>query len=327
MNLPKVSVLIPVYNVSDFIEQCAHSLFLQTFQDIEFIFVNDCTPEDSMEKLYNVLLQYPHLKNKIKIIHHSSNRGSAAARNTAIDASTGNYISFIDSDDYIEPNMIEELYNKALLEDADIVVSDFMLEYPNKTIYISDLIGERKEDNFALIIKQDQTYSCLWNKLIRRELYERSDCRVQEGLNYSEDRHIMTRLYYFADKIVKVDQAFYHYVQYNTNAITKTKNRMHFENLVLFWNLLDTFLISHNTYENYKNEIEFSKVEGKVRLMIDTNSYKLRKEYSNIFQEEEINFISLFRKGERCIMWLLRNNFFLLAHIFRSLLVLKNRGK
>ena len=90
--IPKVSILVPVYNASASIERCAHSLFKQTFQDIEYVFINDCTSDDSIEKLQKIIAQYPHRKSWIKIIHHERNRGVAAARITAIDHSTGNYI-------------------------------------------------------------------------------------------------------------------------------------------------------------------------------------------------------------------------------------------
>ncbi|MDR0829587.1 MAG: glycosyltransferase, partial [Prevotellaceae bacterium] len=113
---PAVSILVPIYKVSAYIERCAHSLFQQTFENIEYIFVNDCTPDDSIEKLQKIIEQYPNRKPFVKIIHHKKNRGLAETRNTALYNSTGKYIQHIDSDDYIELNMIEEMYKKAIEE-------------------------------------------------------------------------------------------------------------------------------------------------------------------------------------------------------------------
>lgn len=327
MTNPKVSILIPVYNVSNYIEHCAHSLFKQTFQDLEYIFVNDCTPDDSIEKLQNIIKQYPLVEQKVKIIQHDSNKGISAARNAAIEASKGDFISFVDSDDYIEPNMIEVLYNKALAEQADIIVSDFFSEYPDKTIYVQDIINVENDINFKELITQNHTYACFWNKLISRDLYKRPECKIPEGLNYGEDLYVMTRIYYLAKKIAKVDQALYHYVQYNSNAITKSKKRMHFENLVLFWETFEHFLKEHNEYEKYSQIIELPKVQGKVRLMIDTNSYKLRKEFRNIFAKEEKKHLSEFKKGEWLILILLQRKLYCLAHIFHFTLVIKNKFK
>ena len=324
---PKVSILVPVYNVSAYIGRCAESLFKQTFSDIEYIFVNDATPDDSIKQLEKIIALYPDRKNQVKILHHTRNMGLAYTRNTAIDASSGDYLCVVDSDDYIEPDMVETLYNKAILEHADIVVSNVFMEYGDRTVVIGDYVDPDRKENFKNIIIYDITCPSLWNKMVRRSLYKRQDCRVPEGLNYYEDRHVMTRLYFFATKIVKVEQAFYHYVQYNTNAITKTKNRMHFENVVRFWELFDAFLKEQNLYEKYRPIIAYAKIQGKVRIMIDTHTSCLRKEYADIFSEEEKECISQFTPGERLMLNLVRHRLFFTAQLFHNFLVLKNALK
>lgn len=322
---PKVSILVPVYNVSLYIEQCVISLFNQTFDDIEYIFVNDDSQDDSMSKLYNLLELYPLRKNQVKILHHAANRGLAAARNTALDASTGEYISIVDSDDFVEPKMIEQLYNKAIEENADIVVSDYFIEYKHKSEITTDYVSKNKDENIKNIIIYNQSCTALWNKLFRRNLYIRSDCRVPEGLNYFEDRYVTTRLYFFANRIVKVNEAFYHYSQYNVNAITKTKNQMHFENVLQFWNSLDQFLKDYNVYDKYQKIMELPKIQSKVRLIIDTHSYKLRKQYSFIFKEFEMNYLNSFRKGEILMLLLVRYKMFWLAQLFHNYLLIKSK--
>ena len=129
----KVSILVPIYNVSTYIEKCANSLFSQTFTDIEYIFVNDATPDDSIEKLQKVIEKYPNRKENITIIQHAENRGLAVARNTAKYAANGDYVLVVDSDDYIEEQMVEILYKKAITDNADIVISDIFIE--TKTNY------------------------------------------------------------------------------------------------------------------------------------------------------------------------------------------------
>ena len=322
---PEVSILIPIYNVSNFIERCAISLFSQTFKDIEYVFVNDATPDDSVEILLKVMLNYPERKDNIKIIHHPLNRGLAAARNTALDASTGKFIAIVDSDDYIEHDMIEVLYKKALIEDADIVVCDYKIEYAGKTNIKSEFVSTVKEENIKNLIEHDLLSSSLWNKLVKRSLYMITECRVPENLNYCEDWYVMIRLFYFSGKIAKVDQPFYHYVQYNTNAITRSTIRMHFENILLFWNSLDEFLREHNLYEKYKPILLIPKTHSKIRLMIDTNSCQLRKEYANMFLDEEKQCIAHFTKGEQLMLYLVRFKLFFLAQMFHKYLVLNNQ--
>jgi len=322
---PKVSILVPVYNVSSYIEKCAHSLFNQKLSDIEYIFVNDATPDDSMEKLHAVIEQYPEKKEKIKIIEHPVNRGSAAVKNTALDASTGEYVAVVDSDDYIEPEMMKALYEQAKKENADIVVSDIIMEYGDKSVIISDFVSENREERMRDILVGDVSQGYLWNKLIRRELYLKNNCRAPEGLNYLEDRHIITRLYYYATNVIKVDRAFYHYVRFNPNAITNTKNRMHFQNVILFWELLDEFLIGKGIYEKYEEELKLSKVQSKCRLMCDTGSYRLRKEYAGMLTNEEQKYLNRFRPVERLMLLLVRYRLFGLAHLLHKMLWIKNR--
>jgi len=324
---PKVSILVPVYNVSSFIERCAVSLFNQTLEDIEYIFVDDATPDDSIEKLQKVIDNYPERKDYIKLIHHTSNRGLAASRNTALEASSGSYIAIVDSDDFIEPDMMEVLYNKAMYEKADIVVCDIKIELQTSSRIAVDYISDNKEENFKNIIKHDLISSSLCNKLVKRNLYLRKDCRVPENLNYCEDWHVTTRIFYFATKIVKVNQVFYHYDQSNTNAITNTINRMHFENVLRFWNLLDVFLVEHNLYEKYNPIMALPKAQGKVHLMIGAHSSRLRKEFAGMFLEEEKECISQFSKGEKLMLYLVRYRLFFLAQIFHNYLVLKNAIK
>jgi glycosyltransferase involved in cell wall biosynthesis len=322
---PKVSILVPVFKTSAFIEKCAVSLFNQTFDDIEYIFVNDATPDDSIEKLEKIISKFPNRNNQVTIIHHNTNRGLASARNTALNASKGDYISVVDSDDYIESEMIQILYNKIIEDNADVVVSNLIIEYEDKSAVFNDTIYDNSNDNFLSMILHKNTSSSLCNKLIKSNLYKRLDCRVPENLNYCEDWFVMTRVYYYAKKIAKTEQAFYHYSQHNSNSITKEINRMHFENVILFWDLLDSFLIEHNEYERYKDIIALPKVQSKVNLMVDTHSKKLRKEFADIFRTEETQCFQQLRFGEKLMLLFIRFRLFGVAQLFHNLLVYKNK--
>ena len=134
--MPKVSFLVPVYNVSAYIGRCARSLFEQTFDDIEYIFVNDCTPDDSMERLEAVIEQYPERAGQVKIINQEQNQGPGTARNVALLAASGEYVCCVDSDDYVDADMVDAMYAKAVAEGADIVVADMWMEYPEMPVTI-----------------------------------------------------------------------------------------------------------------------------------------------------------------------------------------------
>lgn len=109
-----VSVIIPVYNVGKFIERCARSLMEQTMDNVEYIFVDDASPDNSIQILQKVLADYPNRRDNVRILTHAENKGLPAARNTGLAVATGEYIFHCDSDDFVEPDMLEQLYGKAI---------------------------------------------------------------------------------------------------------------------------------------------------------------------------------------------------------------------
>jgi glycosyltransferase involved in cell wall biosynthesis len=322
---PKVSILVPVYNVSPFIETCARSLFNQTFCDIEFIFVDDASPDDSMDKLNRIIAEYPNKKEQIQLIHNQTNEGPASSRHKALKIACGQYISFIDSDDYIDVDMIETLYNKAITEDADIVVSDIILEYPNYQTVVKENLSDNPSNYFVDMLENEVISSFSCNKLFRREFIDQPQFKAPHSLFYFEDRYIMTRLFFFAKKIVKVDHAFYHYVQYNNQAITKKKGPKHFENIIQFWQLTDEFLKEKNLYASLAHIIDIQKVKSKARLLLDTPFPHLRKKYASLFYAEETRCLHHFKRGEKLMLMLVRYRLFLLAHWLYKFSVYKNK--
>lgn len=112
--MPKVSVIIAVYGAEKYIEKCARSLFEQTLDDIEYIFVDDCTPDKSMDILISVLSDYPNRKNQVKIILNDTNLKQGRTRAVGMKATTGDYLIHCDPDDWVEHNMYELLYNKPM---------------------------------------------------------------------------------------------------------------------------------------------------------------------------------------------------------------------
>ena len=130
----KVSVIIPIYKVEKFIERCVRSLMEQTLKEVEYIFVDDATPDKSIEVLERCLALYPN--RKTEILHHSQNQGLPAARNTGLQVATGKYIFHCDSDDYVEHDMLEKLYLQAEQTNADIVWCDWFLTFAENERYM-----------------------------------------------------------------------------------------------------------------------------------------------------------------------------------------------
>lgn len=312
---PKVSILVPVYNVEAFIERCAVSLFEQTFDDIEYIFVNDCTPDNSIEVLKKVIEKYPNRNSHIKIIHHKTNRGLAGARNTGIQNATGDYILHIDSDDYIDLATVSLLYNSALTNDSDMVICDYILEWKNQKKHIVQSWDESNTEFIKQILAVD-AMPCVWNKLIRRSIYISNDISAIEGVNLGEDLSVLPKLLYFAKKINKVDQNLIHYMQINPNSYTKNYNIKNIQNVISVMSELTFFFESKKDYYLYADSI----LKGKIRKKIDL-IYNSDKQYWDdlltIFPEiNKCTDLSFLTKRERVLYFLIKNNFSSMLEIY-----------
>lgn len=220
----KVSILVPVYNVEQYIERCARSLFEQTYPDLEFVFVNDCTPDRSMEILEQVMKDYPNRESAVKIINHERNRGVAAARNTLLDNADGDFVSWVDSDDWLEPNSIELLADKQLKTNSDIVSGNIFVHYVSE---VKELVEKEYKDKREMLYNQlkdtwtNDTF--IWGRLFRRSLFEDNHIRCVEGRNFAEDRYIVVRLSYYANSFTTINAVIYNYDYCNNSSITHPK--------------------------------------------------------------------------------------------------------
>ncbi len=218
-----VSILVPIYKVEQYIERCAISLFEQTYSELEYIFIDDCSPDNSVSILENVVERYPIRKKKTTIIHHKKNRGLAAARNTALDHASGEFICVVDSDDWLEPNAVELLVRKQIETDADIVAGNAMMHTNDGDIPFYEKRYISKEECVLQQLEKSWDHT-IWRRIIRRSLYEDHNIRCVEGLDMTEDRYQMAKLTYFAQSYAQIDDIIYHYEQRNTNSIMSQQN-------------------------------------------------------------------------------------------------------
>lgn len=282
MNInPDVSILVPVYNVSRFIEKCAVSLFEQSLNNIEYIFLDDCSPDNSIEILETIIARYPKRANQTRIIRSDRNRGLAVARNTLIENATGSYILHVDSDDYIEQDCAETLFKKAEEEKADIVVSDIFREKKSGTTIQRISFSADKTEYINLILSSlSPSYNC--GKLINARLYREHNIRCKAGINVLEDYHTMPRLAYYANKIVKVNKPLYHYIQYNENAYSKNCNEQFINNVCEAIEVIETFFSATEDAVKYERSIDTFKVMTKINNIKHANR-QLQKIILNLF--------------------------------------------
>lgn len=243
---PLISVLVPIYNVQPYIERCVHSLMAQTFQDAEFIFVDDASPDQSVRLLESVVSQYPERKHQVRLIRHHRNLGLAAARNTALEAAQGKYVCWVDSDDWVEPDYCMSLFEEAEKQAASIVVCDFYHEYENNQRI--EFFTEFQD--YQALINNRRAYS--WNlfcRFVLRSLLTVNELRSYDGIGMGEDMGLSVRMHYYSRKTVYLHKPLYHYNRTNPQSFLNLdwnpqsdKHQEYAEQLLRCIELLCTFL-------------------------------------------------------------------------------------
>lgn len=243
--MPKVSVIVPIYNVEKYLEKCINSLLSQTLEDIQIILVNDGSKDNSG----NIAREYEK-NNKNRIIYvEKENGGLSDARNHGLKYATGDFIAFLDSDDYIEKNAYEEMYNKAIEENADYVECDFIWEFPNKIRVDKQYPYKNKKEMLSFV------RVVAWNKLIKRQLITDNNLEFPKGLRY-EDVEFTYKLIPFINKFTYVDKPFIHYVQ-REGSIANVQNERTAEIFTVLDNVIE-FYKKNNIYEEYRDELEYN---------------------------------------------------------------------
>jgi glycosyltransferase involved in cell wall biosynthesis len=207
----KVSILVPVYGVEKYVGQCSETLFGQTYSDIEYIFVDDCTPDNSVAVIKQVLEKYPHRRQQVYIIRHDHNRGLGAARKTALEASSGDFVMNVDSDDHLPLDAVEKLVMRQQQTSADIVSGNYSLHRADGTIVVQREPQLVKDACLRLMLIQHTLLPHVWARLIRRMLYTDHDISSVEGINMAEDMALMPRLVHAAKTMEYVDDSIYFY--------------------------------------------------------------------------------------------------------------------
>lgn len=302
MSKIKVSIIVPVYNVEEYIEECVESIVNQTLKEIEIIIVNDGTKDNSIKRIEK------YLSDSRIILINKENGGISSARNAGLKIAKGEYISFIDSDDFIEPTMLEDLYNNS--EDAEIVFSN-IISYDNKT---GNKSYNESKIEFGILNKGSYLFNILnfnfscWNRIYRKSYLERNNLSFIEGIIY-EDSIFSIEALFLANKVKYIDKYHYNYRINRKNSIMyKTFSNRKKENLNSF-NLLaiKSLRIIIEEIENFKKKYEenwniFENInlkilELKLKILLlkeKDEKYLEKKEFKNfeILLKKEWNFLS-----------------------------------
>lgn len=274
---PDISIIIPVYNGENYIKKCIDSLINQTKRDIEIIIVNDGST-DNTEK---IIKEYD--DERIKYFKNK-NKGIGYSRNFGIIKSTGNYLMFIDSDDYIEENACEELFDRCKKDDLDLLVCDFYREFSNKKVKedrLEDFSNTKLIDNPKLL---NIVNLSPWNKLYRRDLIIKNDIRFIEDLKY-EDAPFVIDCLYKAKNIGKLNRCLNYYVIRN-NSETTIRDEKCFDIL----KIIDIFRNKLKDERNLKEELDKLTVRIITNYTIQQRKQKDKK-VAKRFINEAFNYL------------------------------------
>lgn len=284
-----VSIVIPVYGVEKFIDQCARSLFEQTYGNIQFIFVNDCTKDNSIILLKEIIELYPNRKSQVLIIEKEKNEGQSLARKTGMQYVKGEYIMLLDSDDWVETTMVEQMLNAIVAENTDVVYCDYYRNSDTQTPINCIELSNTKEyiKNMFLLRAPAQT----WNKIYRTELFDDVEFPVK---SMHEDLYINLQVMSYAKSVSHLRQNFYHY-RNNPDSITHNYPlEQSIENLCLMRHFLEEknmkdVLPCFYSFLNYVKSFAFKRIRPLDKVLMKRLIEIDKQSDKYIFQTNQFN--------------------------------------
>jgi glycosyltransferase involved in cell wall biosynthesis len=290
MTKPKVSIIIPVYNVSKYLRKCLDSVINQTLKDIEIIVVNDCSPDPLDDEICK---EYVKKDNRIKYIKHKKNLGLGGARNTGIKNATAKYIGSVDGDDWVDEDMFEQLYNKITEKDWDVVICGFKRVNQKGEILSSidfknnkDIVDTKNKNIFTI------SNPAFWNKLWKKSLYTKNNIYFPNHL-YFQDLATTPRIFYYANKITYLNTTPYNYLWTRKGSVSLTTSQKHIQDYFKVFNILKDFLYSNDCFINYRGSF-YNQVYSSINFHLTNASNTLNKKefqnYVSLFLKEFINW-------------------------------------
>ncbi len=281
-----VSIIMPVYNAEMTLSATFDSIINQTYRDIEIIVVNDCSSDQSLEKLFEITSRLDHRGYKLKIINHEKNRGVAAARNTALENVSGEYLYYLDADDRLEPNAIELLVSEAVANNADIVGCNWFLSFQD-----NERIMNQKTFNTPFDAIEKMMYGVirwnLWLFMVKRSLYDDTQIRFIEGANMGEDMMVMLKLFSKAKVVSYIDKPLYHYSRTNTGSITAQMSQKHISEVSQNVAEVEKYFKMKGTDKSIEKKILHLKLNIKLPLLF-TGQKKDFLLWQNLFTESNM---------------------------------------
>lgn len=206
-----------MYNAAKYIERCVRSLFEQTYENLEFLFVDDCSSDNSVSLLYNVIEENPSRKSIVKVIRHETNKGVSVARNTLLTNVSGDFFTFVDADDRIPHDAVELLVSKQLETNADLVSGNMIIEYDNDNVFVEEPPYNNAYEMLKHIVGQQGHHENV-GRLFRTKIVRDNKLLYTHGINIGEDWLFLVKFVLFVSKIASIPQVVYYYDRRNTQS-------------------------------------------------------------------------------------------------------------
>ena len=310
-----VSILMPIYKVEQYLEKTLDSIFTQTYPYLDYVFVNDCSPDNSLKILNNTISKYGLNDEQYMIINHEQNEGIAVSRADCLAHAKGDYIFFVDSDDIIEHDAVEQMVNASNNGTVDIVGCDFMKDFVSgETTYHHEEYAETCRDNMLKCLNYEIA-TVLWKLLIKRTLFD--NFTITPHIDIVEDYIMSVKLYYYAKSFTAIPKAFYHYVQYNQARVslqTLWSVSMHIKGV----QEVEAFCREKGLYNSkVAHKLKLRKFNIKSNFL--TKQLLDYKAYRHTFPEANKIWREMgYSRNERVKFWLAEHNFFFLLRLMQK---------
>ena len=310
-----VTILIPIYKVEQYLEKTLDSVFTQTYPYLDYVFVNDYYPDNSLQVLKDAIARYQIEANRYTIVNHIQNEGIAVSRTDCIANAKGDYVYFVDSDDWIEKDAVEQMVSATKDGTIDIVGCDYMKDYLSGEItYHHENYADDCRNNMLRCLNYDIA-TVLWKLLIKRSLF---DFFTISPINIGEDYIISTKLFYYANSFCSLDNAYYHYVQYNQNSLSMQTLRS-INDHILCVKDIELFLKSNNILDEITNHLLLLR-KFNIKSNFVLNKQLLdRNAFLNTFPEAKGVWRELkYSKKERVKFWLAEHGLFPILYLLQK---------
>ena len=265
--MPIISIIIPIYKVESYLRCCLDSILAQSFQAWEAILVDDGSKDDCGK----ICDEYAAMDSRFRVIH-KENGGLTSARNAGLAIASGEWIMHLDGDDWIAPNMLQQMYDKAVSMDADVVLGDLLFAYPNREeVYATASWNEDKISSLNCYLSS--VWTCLCGSMAVRSLYQEYQLRSPQGVTYCEDFHLIVRLCYHARKVVNIHLPFYHYrqqegsVTHNLNKKTEHDEQWVYQDIIRFFK-------EQGVYDDFRKSMCWRMLKATQELVLEKSTWK-----------------------------------------------------